>query len=138
MRLKCFNTASGRCCCNSESADMEEFQARFNTASGRCCCNVRIFNKETDGLVVVSIPQAVGAVATDYLCDWPSFRQFQYRKRQVLLQLLLAPRWSGAIYACFNTASGRCCCNRRIRLRLWRAQRVSIPQAVGAVATFES
>ena len=37
-----FNTASGRCCCNT--ADMinllAERSASVNTASGRCCCNL--------------------------------------------------------------------------------------------------
>ena len=82
----CFNTASGRCCCNTlfnsplkyyfvsipqavgavatgilESGDTTT--ACFNTASGRCCCNLFtiIYFKI---LMEVSIPQAVGAVAT--------------------------------------------------------------------------
>ena len=38
--------------------------------------------------------------------------------------------------ACFNTASGRCCCNCREELGYAIIDRVvSIPQAVGAVAT---
>ena len=78
-----FNTASGRCCCNVYKTLYRMLRdTSFNTASGRCCCNTVSAHamKETQG--DVSIPQAVGAVATN---TTRSFRtrciKFQYRKR---------------------------------------------------------
>ena len=85
----------------------------------------------------VSIPQAVGAVATvNMLCSI------------LILFMVSIPQAVGAVATLyekrskyfhrtgFNTASGRCCCNRREELKKARAFcAVSIPQAVGAVAT---
>ena len=36
-----------------------------HTAGGRCCCNVQTLCKNSLHLCIVSIPQAVGVVATD-------------------------------------------------------------------------
>ena len=56
-------------------------KAGFNTASGRYCCNILI--DEVHRYVSVSIPQAVGTVATHAcgitIVDYNSV--FQYRKR---------------------------------------------------------
>ena len=60
---------------------------RFNTASGRHCCNFDVMEHGTD-FMKVSIPQAVGTVAT-------------------LLDVL----FNQEVYHGFNTASGRHCCN---------------------------
>ena len=36
----CFNTASGKCCCNENGNLLINVSAMgFNTASGKCCCN---------------------------------------------------------------------------------------------------
>ena len=116
---------------------------------------------------IVSIPQAVGTVAT--LIIAPSIIghiiEFQYRKRQVLLQRELCsqhvnlgygvsiPQAVGTVATIrmlsliqrkllksFNTASGRYCCNytqlQFIVIQLDLVAEVSIPQAVGTVATF--
>ena len=57
----------------------------FNTASGRCCCNglVDAAIDELKMIPVVSIPQAVGAVATEHGTDFMKWlnEKFQYRKR---------------------------------------------------------
>ena len=65
-----------------------------HTASGRCCCNFD--NLLFDNLILhncVSIPQAVGVVATIVM-------------------------WYAMVYTNmgFNTASGRCCCNSHSNL----------------------
>ena len=64
----CFNTASGRCCCNLlddlRKTPWYKKWFSFNTASGRCCCNAFFLADECTVLLTVSIPQAVGAVAT--------------------------------------------------------------------------
>ena len=83
----------------------------FNTASGRCCCNKSKPSASESTSIVVSIPQAVGAVATLKLIKKASF-----------------------LYS-FNTASGRCCCNVNEYGIQLKKENVSIPQAVGAVAT---
>ena len=64
--------------------------------------------------ILVSIPQAVGVVAT-----------------QISLTIDFLKSFS------FNTASGRCCCNVQLRkqIKLKVSGFVSIPQAVGVVAT---
>ena len=67
---------------------------------------------EEFGNYEVSIPQAVGAVATNKLIKY----------------------CAGKIVG-FNTASGRCCCNQRGENYEQEIKSVSIPQAVGAVAT---
>ena len=62
----------------------------------------------------VSIPQAVGVVAT------------RFAVKEELLD-----KWR------FNTAGGRCCCNgqRNLLRHILKDTGVSIPQAVGVVAT---
>ena len=64
---------------------------------------------------LVSIPQAVGTVATmrTFLIKVELYL-FQYRKRQALLQLLV---WVAVVknVVCFNTASGRHCCNSGVQ-----------------------
>ena len=85
----------------------------FNTASGRYCCNAQKLNTYI-GLFAVSIPQAVGTVATlssFSLMAEKMTQGFQYRKRQVLLQHIQLQYNSETISS------------------------VSIPQAVGTVAT---
>ena len=63
----------------------------FNTASGRCCCNSSYADFIESVFVSVSIPQAVGAVAT-----------------AVVLGAFYQPNENS-----FNTASGRYCCSIR-------------------------
>ena len=112
-----FNTASGRHCCNMKkqvSAIFANIRASFNTASGRHCCN-NLQNYDDKRF-----------------CR----KQFQYRKRQALLQqfvifhraqfhkLVSIPQAVGTVAtfrmqnltmmsttSSFNTASGRHCCN---------------------------
>ena len=64
---------------------------------------------------VVSIPQAVSTVATRKLCD---------KER--------------SITSCFNTASGKHCCNYIRNILFYSFIIVSIPQAVSTVATYAS
>ena len=49
-----------------QAADLsyKELLLGFNTASGRCCCNRAKFNANVEMIIFVSIPQAVGVVAT--------------------------------------------------------------------------
>ena len=61
-----FNTASGRHCCNKITIEEgKQWHKGFNTASDRHCCNNRL-NKliNLKSIKKVSIPQAVGTVAT--------------------------------------------------------------------------
>ena len=65
--LKCFNTASGKRCCNAYTSygTYQYDHARFNTASGKRCCNdIKEGEISNAKLNDVSIPQAVSAVAT--------------------------------------------------------------------------
>ena len=71
----------------------------FNTASGKRCCNVREVDNMIDNMIV-SIPQAVSAVAT------PMFDLLSDAGR-------------------FNTASGKRCCNSRV----WKANIYAVPKA---------
>ena len=82
----------------------------------------------------VSIPQAVGAVAT-LNHGWKCIRHRVSIPQAVgavatgkIIELLKT------IILSFNTASGRCCCNNYLLISGDRFH-VSIPQAVGAVAT---
>ena len=86
-----FNTVNGKYYCNQQQAlTMKKANTCFNTAGGRCCCNnVKVLDTFMEGDCVVSIPQAVGVVATNLMA----------------IVVLLQVRQS------FNTASGRCCCN---------------------------
>ena len=59
----------------------------------------------------VSIPQAVSTVATGRLYSYI------------------------AALARFNTASGKYCCNPKIKKEVFKMKKVSIPQAVSTVAT---
>ena len=43
----------------------KELSGSFNTASGKCCCNVANDERDIKKFIKVSIPQAVGAVATN-------------------------------------------------------------------------
>ena len=66
------HTASGKCCCNPTQETKQSLSFKsFNTASGKCCCNYVMKDVRNRFNAVVSIPQAVSAVAT----DWPSLRQ---------------------------------------------------------------
>ena len=84
-KFRSFNTASGRHCCNGVIFSfMVWAYACFNTASGRHCCN---FSKEGAYNILldaVSIPQAVGTVATkvaNHVMKDADSAEFQYRKR---------------------------------------------------------
>ena len=61
-----FNTVNGKYYCNQQQAlTMKKANTCFNTAGGRCCCNnVKVLDTFMEGDCVVSIPQAVGVVAT--------------------------------------------------------------------------
>ena len=80
--------------------------------------------------------QVLLQLVKEVFCFTQCLYQFQYRKRQVLLQLLNKLDVETRKSAGFNTASGRYCCNyyRQLRYRRFQNQ-VSIPQAVGTVAT---
>ena len=59
------HTASGKHCCNLHQAKLKSsILMCFNTASGRYCCNNISISKNFIKWLKVSIPQAVGAVAT--------------------------------------------------------------------------
>ena len=85
-----FNTASGRCCCNVRKnleAKVDMSKKGFNTASGRCCCNLVVLPRVWGAYRYVSIPRAVGVVATAGLTE-PVFMGLKnrfwktsYRKR---------------------------------------------------------
>ena len=136
--IPCFNTASGRCCCNGKDYEnlylgFDEFQYRKRQALLQLKMKLVLIIIEK---TLVSIPQAVGTVATSanvqpssvsYSVSIPQavgtvatsihqyqqhlYFQFQYRKRQALLQHDL------------NNGIGK------------DGKLVSIPQAVGTVAT---
>ena len=112
--LVSYNTASGKRCCNLYWVLLSvSLISGYNTASGKRCCNPSVFYLFSRGGIIVTIPQAVSAVATSWNSNWK----------------VLAPR--------YNTASGKRCCNSvriRVALRKW----VTIPQAVSAVATKEN
>ena len=84
----------------------------FNTASGRCCCN-SIFDVDGVEIFKVSIPQAVGAVATDQL-----FFSVGNQLRKVSIPQAVGAVATFIVIDSFN-----------------KGDNVSIPQAVGAVAT---
>ena len=87
---------------------------RFNTASGRHCCNTRCQKLLSIHLLLVSIPQAVGTVAT-----------LQNQCPLVInLHVVSIPQAVGTV-ATLAPIPLLCC------LTLF----VSIPQAVGTVAT---
>ena len=69
----------------------------FNTASGKCCCNENVTSLEEGVVAIVSIPQAVSAVATTHVTV------------------------AGTSYVGqgFNTASGKCCCNCQENQNSW-------------------
>ena len=90
--IPCFNTASGRCCCNGKDYEnlylgFDEFQYRKRQALLQLKMKLVLIIIEK---TLVSIPQAVGTVAT---CSGSSV-------------------FKGLTGGCFNTASGRHCCNR--------------------------
>ena len=83
----------------------------FNTASGKYCCNVAMVTMAVV-VVGVSIPQAVSTVAT----DWHPAEYGKYFTVSIpqavstvatesLRVVEVTPRFS------FNTASGKYCCN---------------------------
>ena len=127
----CFNTASGRCCCNYETLKMTLnpfFKVGFNTASGKCCCNSSA-SRPCRYRAQVSIPQAVSAVASSPLFSLPFGQGLEmcgpHRRFAPLLPRTLRriPQAVGAvatndgrlvmtfIIVSFNTASGKYCCN---------------------------
>ena len=111
------HTASGRYCCNARPHSVARLVGweGFNTASGRYCCNLERRLSYFLCCYAVSIPQAVGTVATRII-------------RPTI----------GTNCVCFNTASGRYCCNCLSLLGHCDILVVSIPQAVGTVATLIS
>ena len=88
---------------------------------------------------VVSIPQAVGTVATLYLLYFQQSQLLQGFNTASGRHCCNRYRLSNNDQVstdCFNTASGRHCCNYANSIRSNRPNRdVSIPQAVGTVAT---
>ena len=87
--LVSFNTVNGRYCCNGkEKNNLFKRQNGFNTVNGRYCCNFDVYNKICADL------SSFNTVNGRYCCNLTSAvdeqakeLQFQYRKRQVLLQL---------------------------------------------------
>ena len=87
----------------------------------------------------VSIPQAVGTVAT----------LLQLAMYMINIRIVSIPQAVGTVatilnlfkkrcnVSCFNTASGRYCCNLGVDWWNWEILPVSIPQAVGTVATLD-
>ena len=113
--IPCFNTASGRCCCNGKDYEnlylgFDEFQYRKRQALLQLKMKLVLIIIEK---TLVSIPQAVGTVATSanvqpssvsYSVSIPQAvgtvaTQFYFLLSQVINE------------CCFNTASGRHCCN---------------------------
>ena len=159
--VACFNTASGKCCCNCAKYIITTEQWRsFNTASGKCCCNLTMlmimrhriisFNTasgkcccnypsmlEMRKQSLVSIPQAVSAVATGngdglYVV---SDKRFNTASGKCCCNLTMLMIMRHRIIS-FNTASGKCCCNAALMVDTeFALSNVSIPQAVSAVAT---
>ena len=112
--IPCFNTASGRCCCNGKDYEnlylgFDEFQYRKRQALLQ---HIKGLDIEGNFSKAVSIPQAVGTVATCKVTGVPFYiaDEFQYRKRQALLQHTDTMTVSVTLES-FNTASGRHCCN---------------------------
>ena len=113
LLVQCFNTASGKHCCNlpHQLFRRRGTIVRFNTASGKHCCNDEGHDQSTI-VRPVSIPQAVSTVAT-YL--W--IRLFKERSRVSIPQAVSTVATlfiSTTFFICvasFNTASGKHCCN---------------------------
>ena len=133
----------------------------FNTASGKYCCNI-IHKKWQSCCRRVSIPQAVSTVATQPLFDLLKPRKVDcFNTASGKYCCNLAPMCVDACNAVFsfNTASGKYCCNFHLSHLNWSSCRfntasgkyccnvkeldayqlelmgVSIPQAVSTVAT---
>ena len=158
-----YNTASGMSCCNGIKGRMQGYRpitllqyrkryellqqlvehctnlrsvVGYNTASGMSCCNNGGFELVSHPMTLVTIPQAVWAVATELLDShelvlsvtipqavWAvATRQnfssekatlkLQYRKRYELLQRVCkCYRKKQRKQPCYNTASGMSCCN---------------------------
>ena len=52
--LLCFNTASGKRCCNNVNKTLKDMDAvGFNTASGKRCCNSRVWKAS-----IYAVPKA--------------------------------------------------------------------------------
>ena len=87
----------------------------------------------------VSIPQAVGVVAThgDYIEISGQLSMVSIPQAVGVVATCLVKKEEILFLMCFNTASGRCCCNNSsiYTSTAERAFCVSIPQAVGVVAT---
>ena len=160
----CFNTASGRYCCNKSDPlhNINSIES-FNTASGRYCCNLERRLSYFLCCYAVSIPQAVGTVATRiirptigtncvcfntasgrYCCNVKPFTalrrlhllRFNTASGRYCCNELVAPAVTAVIKESgFNTASGRYCCNHIKTMPVKTGKIVSIPQAVGTVAT---
>ena len=126
-----------------------------HTASGRYCCNLRWW-RQIHRHLQVSIPQAVSTVTSLPLFSPPFGQGLEmcgpHRRFAPLLPRTLRriPQAVGtvatvsfdlskdciAIVPSFNTASGRYCCNPfNLILAIQFPPQVSIPQAVGTVAT---
>ena len=137
-----FNTASGRYCCNFNGVKYADKVLSFNTASGRYCCNIKDCYPLWRQSIIVSIPQAVGTVATSYFSslfkttkDAVSIPQAVGTVATLLsidqiktLGEVSIPQAVGTVATkagavvetgvfSFNTASGRYCCNSTYRLR---------------------
>ena len=143
VKKACFNTASGKHCCNQPWAlvIVRIFLASFNTASGKHCCNSTIFFMIFWlATSAVSIPQAVSTVATNEVwwrvrIHYPSFNTASGKHCCNVYK----PLDANIRLAGFNTASGKHCCNlKKIKQLGIEYDVVSIPQAVSTVATLQT
>ena len=118
-KMYCYNTASGMSCCNKNQKKFKwqfvlsllQYRKRYELLQRETC-----FSFEIDKKGIVTIPQAVWAVAT-------------------LVWTLMLMLWA---WYCYNTASGMSCCNSKRDYHPFGASswyQVTIPQAVWAVAT---
>ena len=87
---------------------------------------------------LVSIPQAVSTVATEArLCE--EYNGNNNVSIPQAVSTVATSLWSSMVFdmliECFNTASGKYCCNEKFLLTLGLNGYVSIPQAVSTVAT---
>ena len=115
---RCFNTASGKYCCNciKVAKELLRQQRCFNTASGKYCCN-----KGFCFVAGTEIATRFNTASGKYCCN------------------LKLPFTVLLVMFSFNTASGKYCCNGTITFPIADIYYiVSIPQAVSTVATWYS
>ena len=127
------HTASGKHCCNIalNVLFISQMKWGFNTASGRHCCNTQRNKSQTFRYnAVVSIPQAVGAIATwqktmdtNSICcqsfNTASSKHYYFitfvfpslRSGTRDVRISSSLRSSAVSHTSSHTTSGRCCCN---------------------------